>query len=429
MKPFQAIVLALFLALALFGIFIFATFTASHSDQIGNVTIWGDLPQDTFDTLLSDARSVRSDFNGVVYKEVPADQLMPQLVAAIASGKGPDLVLFPASGFVKNGDKLQPIPYSAYPKRTFQDSFVDASEIFLTKDGVTGLPLTIDPMVLYWNRSLFANAGIASPPKFWDDVATLAPQLTVKAQNGTITTAAVALGGWTNVAYAKNILITLMNGLGTPVVGIDSSGNYATMLTRTTEGGVSPADSAVRFYTDFADPVKPTYSWNRSQANSRDAFLAGTLALYMAPASELLPIRAANPNLNFDVAAMPTARGGGSQVFADVRALAVPRGAANYVGAVAVAEELTNQAHESFLATELHMPSPRRDVELDASSDQYLSVFRQAALKGFVFPDPDPVSSDQIFARMIDDVTSGRSGSSEAIRNAEDSLQQLLKVQ
>jgi hypothetical protein len=75
------------------------------------------------------------------------------------------------------------------------------------------------------------------------------------------------------------------------------------------------------------------------------------------------------------------------------------------------------------------MPSTRRDVELNADADQYLSVFRSSALRSFVFLDPNPTQSDSVFSRMIDNISSGRLGVSESIRAADDELQQLLKVQ
>jgi len=428
MKPFQAVVLGIFVSMALLGVFVFATFTASRTDAIGSVTIWGSLPQDSFDDLFTKIRGKRDDFNAVSYKQVPAENLIPQLVAAIAAGKGPDLVLFPASSIVKDGDKLQPITYSDIPRRDFQDTFVEAGEAFLTDEGVLGLPFYIDPMVMYWNRTLFSNAAIARPPKYWDELVTMAPQLTKKNPNGSLTTSAVAMGEWGNVAHAKGILITLMKQLGISVVQLGPNG-YRSALTASNDNGVLVADSVLRYYADFSNPVKPAYSWNRSQRQSRDAFLAGTLAMYMGPASELIGIREANPNLNFDVAPLPVARGGSEGVYADVLALAVPRGAPNPNGAATVAVELTSADNSTFFATQSRMPSTRRDVELNADADQYLSVFRSSALRSFVFLDPNPTQSDSVFSRMIDNISSGRLGVSESIRAADDELQQLLKVQ
>ncbi|MEK7063510.1 MAG: extracellular solute-binding protein [Patescibacteria group bacterium] len=429
MKPFQAAVLGIFLFLALVGVFVFATFTSSRQDAIGEVVIWGSLPQDIVDDLLTIVRGTRDDFNGVTYRDFTKEELMPTLVQAIASGRGPDLILFPSSAFVKDGDKLQPISYSTVPRRTFQDTFVEAGEIFLTAEGIAALPMTIDPTVMYWNRTMFANASIARPPKYWDELATQAPKLTKKQPNGSLITSAAPLGSWDNATHPKEILVTLLRQLGTTVITRDEEGLYRNVLAGTNDAEVSPAESAIHYLVDFADPVKPNYSWNRSQKNARDAFLAGTLALYFGPASELLSIRESNPNLNFDVAPMPIARGGGEGVYADVEALAVPRGAANPGGATAVALILVSAPISTELAKATRLPSPRRDVQLDASADQYLTTFRASALKAFAFMDPDPSASSAIFSRMIDNVASGRSRISEAIRAADEELRVLIRVQ
>ncbi len=429
MQPFQAAVLGIFLALALFGVFIFATFTSSRQDAIGKVQIWGAVEQDVMDDLLTAVRGTRDDFGSVQYRVYPAEQLVPTLVQAIASGRGPDLVIFPSSAFVRDGDKLQAISYSTVPRRTFQDTFVEAGEIFLTTEGAKGLPFTVDPLVVYWNRTLFANAGIARPPQYWDDLAALAPRLTVRTANGTLTQSAAPFGSWANAGSAKAVLVTLITQLGSPVVVETDEGGYRSELAQTTDAGVSPAESAVRYWTEFADPVKPNYSWNRSQKNARDAFLAGTLAMYFGPASELLSIRESNPNLNFDVAQVPSVRGGGESAAAEVQALAIPRGASNASGATTVAMVLISAPIAQSLAEATRLPSPRRDVEAPSSADQYLSTFRLAALKSFSFRDPDPVGSDTILSRMIDSVSSGRERISAAIRAADEELKVLLEVQ
>jgi ABC-type glycerol-3-phosphate transport system substrate-binding protein len=428
MKAFPAVVMVIFLGLALFGVLIFATFSASQTDQIGDITIWGSVPSEVIDKVVGKIRDTREDFGGVTYREVPKDDLVPLLVEAIAAGRGPDVVFFPSSAIVKDGEKLATIPYDAISRRDFQDAFVEAGEVFIREDGVAGLPISIDPTVMYWNRTLFSNAGIANPPRYWDDLAKLAPQLTDKTANGSLLQSAVPLGLWDNIDHAKLVLVSLVRQLGSPIVSLQESGYRADMF-KTDDKGVTPAVSAVRYMADFADPVKPMYSWNRSQKSSRDAFLAGSLALYFAPASELKGLRAANPNLNFDVASLPATRGGGQHVAAEVTAVVIPRGSANPVGGMLVATLFAGPDVQQQLAEELTLPSPRRDVEVDSSSDPYLSVFRASALRSFSFLDPEPKASDAAFQRMMESISSGRTALSEAVRAANEDLQALLKVQ
>lgn len=427
MKPFPVIVTAVFIALAIVSVLIFATFTSFKKNAIGTVVIWGSLPHSVFDALVSKLAEGNNDaYADVSYRSIPEKELVPSLVEAIAAGTGPDLVIFPGSALVGQGNKLSSIPYSSLSRRDFQNTFIQAGEVFLSPDGVKAIPFTVDPLVMYWNRTLFSNAGIAQPPRYWDELGDMSPTLTKATQNGTLTQGAVALGAWDNVVHSKSVFLTLLNQLGDTVVGQDEKGLYTSLFFQAQQGGVVPADSAVRFYTDFSDPAKPVYSWNRSQPDSRSAFIAGKLAIYFGTVSELQGMREANPNLNFDVAPVPSIRGGGAGVAADITGLAIPRGSKNPSGALLVAKDFTSPSSLEILASELMLPSVRRDAPPPASGDSYAGLFHNAALLSFSFLDPDPSSTDSIFKRMIEGVSSGKFKVTEATRAADDELRALL---
>jgi ABC-type glycerol-3-phosphate transport system substrate-binding protein len=218
-----------------------------------------------------------------------------------------------------------------------------------------------------------------------------------------------------------------MKGLGNPVVGAGLTG-YASMIQNTSSNKSSSAASVVRYFAQFSDPVKPVYSWNRSQPTSRNAFLAGTLALYFAPASELLSLRNANPNLNFDVSEMPMVRGGQVGGASSLLSLSIPNGSKNPGGALAVAGVFISAPVQKIIASTLHLPSVRRDTNVSSASDAYQSVFRDASLTAFSFLDPDPSASDAVFKRMIEGVLSGKFREEEATQAADQELSALLGV-
>ncbi len=276
MKPFQAVILVSFVALALIAVFIFASFSGRGTASIGTVAIWGTLPQDEVQGVITAVRLTNNSFDKVSYQEFPAAGFTDTLVQAIAAGTGPDLVIFPSTQILSDSDKILPISYNTVSRRSFQDSFVQAGESFLTPSGIIGLPFLIDPVVMYWNRTLYAEAGVASPPQYWDEFPALAPLLTHATDAGTLTQSAVALGEWTNVTHAKDIFVSLITGLGNPVVSRADDGTISVTLAVKGDAAVPPAESALSFYTGFSDPSKPLYSWSRSQPNDRDAFLAGT---------------------------------------------------------------------------------------------------------------------------------------------------------
>jgi ABC-type glycerol-3-phosphate transport system substrate-binding protein len=428
MKPFQAVVMVIFVGLALVAVFIFASFSGRNNTSVGTVVIWGSLPRDVVDNVLNAIQLSDHSLDKASYKAFPEAGLSDILVQAIASGHGPDLVLFPSDRIVTDANKIIPLSYNTISRRTFEDSFVQAGEDYLTPAGVLGLPFSIDPLIMYWNRTLYSEAGIARPPQYWDEFTTVAPALTQATAAGTLTQSGVALGEWDNITHAKDVLLSLIVGLGNPVITREDDGSFAATLVALGNAKVAPAEAALGFYVGFADPAKPTYSWSRSQPNDRDAFLAGTLATYFGAASEAQGLRAANPNLNFDAAAYPRQRAGPVARPARRYALSIPRGAKNPLGAARAALTLSGTAAEKALAGTTGLPSVRRDILAASPANPYDAIFRDAALNAFAFLDPDPAGSDAIVKRMVEDVSSGRFTSGQAVSVGDGALRALLKV-
>lgn len=424
MKPFQAVLIVVFASLALIAVFIFATFSGGGGRDAGSIEVWGSLSQELMEDVLDAARGADQGVSDLTYKAYPEDELVPALVQAIAAGRGPDLVLFPAEFLVSEGDKLIPISFRSLPRRTFQDTFIEAGEVLVTDAGVLGIPFYIDPMVLFWNRTLFSEAGIARAPRTFSDMQTIAPRLTAVTSAGTLTEGAVALGEWENVRYAKDIFVGFMRGLGAPLVSRVGE-NVEVALDVRLETGVVPAESSLRFIAAFADPVSPVYSWNRSQPESRTAFTAGTLAMYMGRASDTFAIRAANPNLNFDVAPYPRV-GEVPETPTSLIALSIPRGAQNSAGALRLAGVLSGSVVQESLAQATGLPSVRRDALTSNPENPFETTFRDAALNAFVFLDPAPQESDAILKTMLEAVSSGRLRVPEAVRSAQEELEILV---
>lgn len=428
MSLFQTVVLGVFIVFGLGALLLFATFSSTQNARVGEVLIWGTLSAQEMQPALDVLQGDSEEYTGIQYQPMSKDDFIPKLVAAIAAGRGPDLILFPTSYLISQGDKLLTIPYSEYSRREFQDTYLEAGEVLLSDEGLFGVPFAIDPLVLYWNRNFFAEVGLAQAPKYWDEVTTQAELLSRSDNRGTLTRSGIAMGTWENITHAKGLMVSLIRQLGNPVVEMGENG-YVSVLKEAGEGQQPAALSALRFYTDFADPVKTVYSWNTSQPNSTNAFVSGRLALYVGRASELFPIRAANPNLNFDVAVLPTVRGGAPVTEANMLALSIPRGSRNTDGALLAIRALTTPEIDAALQESLHTPSVRRDQVQIASDNPYMPVFRQSALSSFVFLDPDPANSDSVFRRMVERVASGEAAFSQSITEASSELGALFRLQ
>jgi ABC-type glycerol-3-phosphate transport system substrate-binding protein len=431
MSTFQLIVTAVFVVLIIVGVGIFALFGGLLGNSaIGTVVIWGTMDQRTMGTVIDSMKSQDKSLQDVTYVEKSAGTYDAELVNAIAAGTGPDLALISQSELGALSDKLLVIPYGAVSQSTFINSYIDEGQLFLTGQGTLGLPFSVDPLVMYWNRDLFAQGGVAQAPQYWDDVIELSPKITSLDSSQNVRQSAVALGEWDNISHAKEILSTLFLQAGEPIVSRDpQTGAFSSVLGAGTAGTQNPGESALRFYTQFANPGKSTYSWNRSLPNSSEAFASGDLAVYFGFGSELGSLAQRNPNLHFSVALLPQLKGVTARTWGDLSVLSIPRSAKNPGGAQQVAIKLTSQKAIGVVVRETGLPPVRRDVALDTSANAAAQVLSQSALISTAWFDPSPRETDGIFKTMVESVISGKDEPIGALSQASQQLSQFFQHQ
>ena len=426
---FQVVVLSTFGALAVVAIIIFAVAVGgTKGANIGAVQIWGTLDASAFTVVIRQLSDDESRLKQVTYVQKNQETYEQELVDALASGKGPDLFLMRQDYAEKDGEKATLIPYASFSREQFQNSFVEAANPYLSPEGVRAVPLAIDPMVLYWNRDLLAASGFSKPPVYWDELFNIANTVTKRDDSNSIQKSAIAFGEYQNVDHAKDILGMLILQAGGTITRRDDAGKLGASLMARAGEAQQPAQDALSFYTEFANPSKTDYSWNRSLPFSRRMFASGDLALYVGYASEEPLIRKINPNLNFAIAPMPQPRTAARSVGgARVYAFAVPKSSQNQSGALTVAYLLAAQNPSKLLSLALGIPSARRDV-LSAVQSGSEELFRRQALIAASWSDPDPEKTEGIFRDMIESVTSGSAKLSEATQRADQAIGQLLSL-
>lgn len=431
---FQIVIFGIFAFFIVIAVFIFAGLGGSGGGQdVGTVKVWGTFGQDLMDEYLTQLNEHDKLASNVKYTNFGEKEFQTELVEALASGYGPDLFLLEQSYILRHWDKVEPISYDSLSRRAFMDAFIGESELFLSKSGIIGMPFTIDPMVMYWNRDIFAEKGFAKPPKYWDELVFMSEKITERDDKGNIALSTIAFGTYDNVTHAKDILATLIMQKGGSIIGRTEGGILYSALNPqgvSFDGGISPAQAAVRSYTEFANPVKTIYTWNRSLPESIDMFAQGKLAIYIGYAGELGEIQARNPNLNFDVAVIPQIRSGEHRqimTFGKMYAFAIPRQAHNKYGAAVVAFFLSDPFASSFF-TRLHNTlSPRRDALANEQEDVLQEIFRSSALISAAWLDPYPEKTDKIFENMVEFVISGRMRFSEAVSQAHKEFRILIQ--
>ena len=433
MSKFQIITVAIFVICAIAGVVAFATFKGSRGvAELPQLSIWGTFPASAFDSYVEKINTDKGLALKISYTEIPESSFDKIFIEALARGQGPDAVLISQDLLFKHQDKVIPIPYTTLSQGDFKNTFIQQAELYLSTNGTLALPFTVDPLVMYWNRDSFTNAGLASYPLYWDEFTNLNSKLTSKDINSNIRKSAIAMGEFSNISHAREILGTLFLQAGNPVTYRDSDTTIASALGSRTFVGLPTSVPALNFFTQFSNPSNVNYSWNRSLSDSRTSFLSGNLATYFGFASELKDLRSKNPNIDFDVAPIPQIRPKtGSNLnratYGMMYGFSIVRSSANSMATFTVLSSLLDSSALSDLVSMSYLPPVRRDMIGAGTTDQYLKIFYNSALISKGWLDTNKTETSNIFQNIVESVTSGRSSSNDALQNGSDQLDISLK--
>ena len=231
MTSFKTLLLIVFAVFAVIATLIFAGFGGLVGvDPVRPVTIWGTVDNNTMRALLKEMNPELEKFAAVSYVEKDPRTYEQDFVEGLASGTGPDILMLTQDLLVSHRNKVVALPYESFNERLFKDTFVEEAELLMGTGGIIGMPFSIDPMVLYWNRNIFSGEGIALPPAFWEELFTLTPRLIKRDQQANILRSAIAFGEYSNVNHAKEILAALIIQAGSPIVAYDQRGALQSVL-------------------------------------------------------------------------------------------------------------------------------------------------------------------------------------------------------
>lgn len=427
MKNFRIILIVVFIFAAILGLLVFSGAIPLGENNKeggqGTVVLWGTFKVEHINTLLVEFNDANPEFV-VQYVQKSAENFDQELLEALASGVGPDMFFLSDNLAFHYNNKILAIPYQNYSLSSFQKSFASAGEVFLTSRGILAFPMTIDPLVMYYNRSILDANGIVFPPSNWNDFIDIVPTLTQKDETNKIVKSATAFGHFSNVFHAKDILSMLFMQTGNKIV-YEQNNRFVSGLS--TSSGSFGLNRILEFYTDFANPQKNVYSWNKSLPLSRDFFSANNLAFYFGYASELSSLVDKNPNLNFLVAEMPQIKGSGFKLTsARVTGLAISAFSKNIETTFIAASKMSSGDFSSKLARNLRVVPARRDLLAIKQNDAYSPTFYSSALYARSWLDPSSKDTDDIFRRMIDGVLSNNFDINVAISDAHARLSLLL---
>lgn len=394
-----------------------------NAQQSATLKLWGFDNETVWSEIF---RTYKDENPGVTiyYERKTLENFEANLLNAVARGDSPDIFILPSEYLKKFEDKISAAPPLLITEREIEQQFIETAKQFLTpKKEVLGIPLYADPLVLYWNKDLFTREGIALPPTTWDEFLEISERITKKDGAGNIITSGAALGRAKNIKNSPAILTALFLQSGEKIIDEDNEVVFGESVL-SGEVSLRPAESALRFFSEFADSSKTSQSWVSSLPEAEDLFLAGKLGMYMGFSLELEEMRKKNPHIAIGVSHLPILNGK-KATYGSLFAPAVPLASRNYQPAWKFIKFLTNK-QTSRIYSDLKMnASPRRDLFSSYQSDPARSVFAESNLSLAYWPNPDPIKTDQIFRELIEDMALKKDTMRELLEKTANKLREI----
>lgn len=341
-----------------------------------------------------------------------------ELLSALAEGRGPDVFVIHHTWVEGKRGLMSPAPPEVIDERAVQEEFVPVIKDDLVRDSfIYALPTSVDTLALYYNNDLFASSGVARPPRSWDEFQRAVERVTRVTRFGLLQQAGAALGTAANVNRASDIVQILMLQSGLPILNSDKRVDIASDI----------GERALMFYTDFSNKSKKVFTWDLSQDFSLDAFAEGEVAMMINYSYHIPTIRAKNPRLNFSLAPLPQIADSTPRTFASYWPFAVSNTSRAPVTAWQFVRFLTQKDSANTINKAQGVPPARRDTAEELARDPAIGVFAEQSLTATTWPRVDIVATDGIFNRMIDKVAAEGVSAKDALREAQDQLQQLIE--
>ncbi len=286
---------------------------------------------DAFSDIINAYRQLHPNIN-IEYRKLRYDEYEQALLEAWAEDRGPDIFTIHNTWLTKYKSKILPmpdkleLPYAIERDKKsgevikadyrqakiltpidIRNNFAEVVYEDVVRDNkIMGLPLSVDTLALFYNRTALDNAQITKVPTTWLEVKEAVKKLTLQNDEGEIMQSGIALGTAENINRVADIVSLLMMQNGAQMT--DASGQKATFNAASSYSGdqnYRPGMEALRFYTDFALPSKEVYTWNESMPEASQAFVQGKLAMMLGYSYQLPLIKTQGVKLNLGVAEVP----------------------------------------------------------------------------------------------------------------------------
>ncbi|MDO3678954.1 ABC transporter substrate-binding protein [Paenibacillus ehimensis] len=248
------------------------------------------------------AKSFEEKFNAEVeITTFPYLQLKDRMLAAVAGGEGPDILLLDQIWVAQYAAANYVIPIDDYLQKSdikADDYFKGAWEAGSFKNKMYAVPFDVGVWgVLYYNKDMFKAAGLdpEKPPVTWEEFLTYGKKLTRDGKYGT-----------SNWAGSSESVQCMVDGFTVAAGGklLDESGKNILI---NSDAGVK----ALEFWANM-NAISPPGSVGKNEEDAMTLFTSGqtAMAMYGEWGQDTIATRA--PNMNYGVANLPKPEGGES---------------------------------------------------------------------------------------------------------------------
>lgn len=253
------------------------------------------------DRLIKEFEAENPDIK-VVHTTFPYERFNERVAAAVPAGTGPDLVNLYYGWLPKyiESGYLQPLP------KEF-GALIDKSFLPMVAGGVKfkgeywALPTAVRSLALFYNKDLFAQAGIKAPPKTWDELLEIAKKLTVRTNRGQLLQAGYA---WNVDGQDHHIFReVLLRQYGITPYSVD---NRKVQYNSKPEGY-----QAFQWWLDMTK--KHGVGEASFLGNYRTAFIAGKAAMMVDGSFAIGALKSNVKNFKWGVAELPVLVSGGTK--------------------------------------------------------------------------------------------------------------------
>lgn len=422
----------------------------NRSYELG-LEVWGVFDDsDVFNEINKQFRDLNPQVKKIEYKKISNDVISyeQELTDAIASGNGPDVIFFGNNWLSEHKNKIIALPDSEIYMGEFEKNFVDvAKDDFVEDNQIYAMPLYCDTLALFYNKDLFNQSGLTSPPATWQELLDYVDYLTLTDSNGNIQQSAIALGRSKNpggINRSSDILTLLMMQEGVEI--------YNERTNRVNFNSDKKAVDALDFYTQFALAGSKAYTWNSTMDYSIDSFKAGKTAMMINYSHWKNQLKEDSPKLNFTTAPVPQQNLNQKVNFSNYWGLAVVKNkqlkplrsndTINYTQEDRINEAwkyikyLTARSENlnglEFDPTEKYLentykPAARKDLVEKQKSDPYISDFAIQTLTAKSWAQPKNLLVEEILVEAIDEVVTGIKTSRDALNSAATRINNLIQ--